>query len=159
MTEGKDAATPPQDTGPPDEAESDPAALNSIEDLDEDRLRVDPLEAGVEPPERPAAVDRYGMTPFEEHQGEDLEQRLAQEQPDTPVPGVRERPVEATPATGLDETLEQETMDTEQVAPAEPGSEDREIHTPAERGGQHADEAGGSVADALRTPRRPAADE
>ncbi|GAB3494146.1 hypothetical protein [Amycolatopsis cihanbeyliensis] len=143
MTEGKDAGTPPQDTGPPDQAETDPAALSSSEDLDEDRLRVDPLEEGVEPPERTAAVDRYGTTPFEEHQGEDLEQRLAQEQPDTP-------------ATGLDETLEQETTDAESVAPPEPGSEDREIHTPAERGGQHADEAGGSVADALRTPRRPA---
>jgi hypothetical protein len=35
---------------PPDSVESDPAALNSAADLDEDRLDVDPLEKGMDPP-------------------------------------------------------------------------------------------------------------
>jgi hypothetical protein len=83
MTEGKDPATPPQDTGPPDDTETDPAALSSAEDLDEDRLGEDPLEAGREPPENWAAADGYGTTPFEQSQGEDLGDRLAQEEPDS----------------------------------------------------------------------------
>src|SRR3954452_3366392 len=49
----------PQDTGLPDAVERDPAALNSAEDLDEDRLRLDPLEAGMDPPERWSAADKY----------------------------------------------------------------------------------------------------
>ncbi|MBF6248211.1 hypothetical protein IU471_32395, partial [Nocardia elegans] len=51
MTEPNDTFDPPQDTGAPDSVETDPAALNSAEDLDEDRLRSDPLEAGMDPPE------------------------------------------------------------------------------------------------------------
>lgn len=83
MTEaGKDPATPPQDTGPPDAVETDPAALSSAEDLDEDRLAQDPLEGGMDPPERWAEADKHGMTPFEEHQGEPHEQRVRQERPD-----------------------------------------------------------------------------
>ncbi|OXM71035.1 MULTISPECIES: hypothetical protein [Amycolatopsis] len=66
----------------PDAVESDPAALNSAEDLDEDRLRVDPLEEGVEPPERYMASDRFGTTPNEVREGESLDGRLAQERPD-----------------------------------------------------------------------------
>ncbi|GHF20821.1 hypothetical protein GCM10017786_63390 [Amycolatopsis deserti] len=66
----------------PDAVESDPAALSSAEDLDEDRLRVDPLEEGVEPPERYMASDRFGTTPNEEREGESLDGRLAQERPD-----------------------------------------------------------------------------
>ena len=57
-----------------DSVETDPAALSSAEDLDEDRLRVDPLEEGIEPPEL-GEVDRYGMTPFEQRQGESWNSR------------------------------------------------------------------------------------
>jgi len=41
MSDGSEPVTPPQDTGMPDSVETDPAALSSAEDLDEDRLRVD----------------------------------------------------------------------------------------------------------------------
>lgn len=78
-----DAATPPQDSGDPDSVEEDPAALSSAEDLDEDRLQEDPLEGGAEPPEHWSGVDRWGTTPFEQSEGEPLEQRLAEERPDT----------------------------------------------------------------------------
>lgn len=149
MTEGKDAGTPPQDTGMPDAAETDPAALNSSEDLDEDRLRLDPLEEGMDPPERWAAADKYGTTPFEEHQGESLEQRVRQEQPDVMPETVPERPVAATPATDLDASIDELPADTEPVVPPE-SVEDP--HSAAERRGQNADETGGSVAEALRDP-------
>lgn len=78
----KDPATPPQDTGRPDQVEEDPAALSSAEDLDEDRLQVDPLEEGMDPPEQGTAATGYGTTPFEHSQGEDLDQRLDAEEPD-----------------------------------------------------------------------------
>jgi hypothetical protein len=77
-----DSPTPPQDTGPPDSVERDGAALSSAEDLDEDRLRVDPLEAGMDPPEGWTAVDKYGVTPFEQSHPRPLSDRLAEEQPD-----------------------------------------------------------------------------
>ncbi|GAA3464648.1 hypothetical protein ACFFSW_28705 [Saccharothrix longispora] len=70
---------PSQDTS---EAESDPAALNAAEDLDEDRIRKDPLEAGMDPPENWSGVTKYGMTPYEESHPRPLADRLAEEQPD-----------------------------------------------------------------------------
>lgn len=65
-----------------DTIETDPAALSGGERLDEDKLGVDPLERGVEPTERWAEADRYGMTPTEQRRGEDLDDKLSQEQPD-----------------------------------------------------------------------------
>ena len=73
---------PPQDTGPPDAVERDPAALNSAEDLDEDRLQADPLEEAMDPPEQPFAVDSYGTTQREQRTARPLDDRLAEEQPD-----------------------------------------------------------------------------
>ncbi len=52
MTENHDTGTPPPERSAPDDVETDPAALSSSEDLDEDQLKVDPLEEGTEPPER-----------------------------------------------------------------------------------------------------------
>ncbi|WP_372511402.1 hypothetical protein [Lentzea californiensis] len=124
MDSGDDLASyaPPHDTGPPDAVETDPAALNSAEDLDEDRLRLDPLEAGMDPPERWSGVDKYGMTPYEEAHPRPLEDRLAEEQPDVPV---AESPL------------------------------DEEVRAEAAGRGQLADEPGGSVAGAARTPEDP----
>jgi hypothetical protein len=65
LTEPSQPYDPPQDTGAPDPVETDPAALNAAEDLDEDRLRVDPLEQGMDPPEHWSGVTKYGMTPWE----------------------------------------------------------------------------------------------
>jgi hypothetical protein len=77
-----DPATPPQDTGLPDQVERDPAALNSAESLDEDRLDSDPLEEAMDPPESWSEADKYGTTPFEQSQGEPLDMKLDAEQPD-----------------------------------------------------------------------------
>lgn len=80
--EGIDPGTPPQDTGRPDQVETDPAALNSAEDLDEDRLEVDPLEEGMDPPEHWSRLEEHGSTPREEHEGQPLEARIREERPD-----------------------------------------------------------------------------
>ena len=123
----------------PDAVETDPAALNSSEDLDEDRLRVDPLEEGVEPPERYTHSDRFGTTPNEEHEGESLDGRLRQERADV-------RPEDEAPAAGgePDDTRgEPETLVPEGSAGGSSVEED-----------QKADKAGGSVAETIRTPPR-----
>ncbi|NUT96574.1 MAG: hypothetical protein HOY78_31580 [Saccharothrix sp.] len=86
----------PQDTGAPDSVETDPAALNSAEDLDEDRLRADPLEAAMDPPERWSGADKYGTTPYEQAHPRPLDDRLAEEEPDTARdPVVAEEAAEA----------------------------------------------------------------
>src|SRR5690606_15888150 len=72
----------PQDSGPPDAVETDPAALNSAEDLDEDRLRSDPLEKAMDPPEDWTGVTEYGMTPYEQAHDRELGERRAGEEPD-----------------------------------------------------------------------------
>ena len=89
-----------------DREAAEPETLSPSEALDEDDLRVDPLEAGVEPPEHWSAVDRYGTTPREVREGEPLGERLKQEEPDTEADPVPERPVAATPVTELDGSIE-----------------------------------------------------
>lgn len=44
---------------------------------------ADELDRGYSPPERWSAAQGYGNTPYEEAVGESLDQRLAQEEPDT----------------------------------------------------------------------------
>jgi hypothetical protein len=152
MEPGMTAGTPPQDTGSPDAVETDPAALNSAEDLDEDRLKVDPLEAGMDPPERWSGADRFGTTPREESEGLDLDARLAEEEPDIAAVEAEEPeepPEYADPADGLatdepDLSVEYRGGEVESIG---------EPETPeAVRRGQSADDAGGSVAAAMRTP-------
>lgn len=82
MTDPSQSYDPPQATGAPDSVETDPAALNAAEDLDEDRLRVDPLEQGMDPPEHWSGATKYGMTPWEEAHPRPLGERLAEERPD-----------------------------------------------------------------------------
>jgi hypothetical protein len=82
MTEPDQSYDPPQDTGEPDAVETDPAALNSAEDLDEDRIRADPLEEGMDPPEHWSGVTKYGMTPWEQAHPRGLGDRIGEENPD-----------------------------------------------------------------------------
>lgn len=95
------------------------------EDLDEDRLAEDPLERGMEPPERPTAATR----PDDGNQ-DVVGQRLDQEEPDiAPQPGSDDAPV---------------------TRPFENHGELPELATGTPN--QSADQAGGSVADAVREP-------
>jgi len=126
---------PPHDTGMPDPVERDPAALNSAEDLDEDRLRLDPLEAGMDPPERWSAADKYGMTPYEQAHPRPLGERLAEEEPDV----TADRPPHDADDLGSPPELI-------------PATGESEVMTEAINRGQAADEAGGSYAITQRTP-------
>ena len=59
----------------------DPAALSSAEGLDEDELRVDPLEKGMDPPERWSPAIEQASSDGETH-----EDRLDAEEPDVQPP-------------------------------------------------------------------------
>lgn len=48
----------------------------------DDRGLPDPLDEGYSPPEKWSPAEGYGNTAFEESQGESLDARLAQEEPD-----------------------------------------------------------------------------
>ena len=60
----------------------EPATMDSTEELDEDELGTDPLEGGLDAPDGWAEADRWGTTPREEREGESLDQRLREEEPD-----------------------------------------------------------------------------
>jgi hypothetical protein len=125
------------DVDPPDSVESDPAALSSAEDLDEDRLAVDPLEEGMDPPEHWSAADRRGMTPSEQATPAPLDERLAEEEPDV---DSAEPPPES-----LDAAVETPTPEaTDEELPPHRGYD--------EANGTSADVAGGSMTEQIRTP-------
>jgi hypothetical protein len=62
--------------GVEDADDPDPAEQLTGEDLEE------PYDTGYSPPERPPAATRYGTTDLEQAEGESLDQRLAEEEPD-----------------------------------------------------------------------------
>ncbi|MDT0393347.1 MULTISPECIES: DUF5709 domain-containing protein [Streptomyces] len=67
----------------PDASEvQDDAGLLDAEDTLENDGVADPLDRGWSPPERPWAVEHYGVTAAERQEGETLDQRLAEELPD-----------------------------------------------------------------------------
>ncbi|MDL2075211.1 DUF5709 domain-containing protein [Streptomyces sp. GXMU-J15] len=67
------------------EIQDDAGLLDAEDTLDSDGVD-DPLDRGWSPPERPWAVERSGVTAAERHQGETLDQRLAEELPDLATP-------------------------------------------------------------------------
>lgn len=80
MTEGGMADDVYQPTGSNEEQE-DAAALD-LQNTVGERSYDDILDEGYSPPERPLGVNRTGTTAAEQHDGETLDQRLAQESPD-----------------------------------------------------------------------------
>ncbi|WP_410571615.1 hypothetical protein [Amycolatopsis sp. cmx-4-61] len=132
-----------------DRDSAEPQSLSPSEALDEDELRVDSLEEGIEPPEHWSAADRFGTTPREIREGEPMDQRLAEEVPDIEPEPVPERPLAATPAAELDESIEDAPPDFEPVAPEE--TMPRRNSNQGRR--ETTDYAGESVADAIRAAR------
>ncbi|MCA6095508.1 DUF5709 domain-containing protein [Streptomyces sp. SCA3-4] len=72
-----------QPVGP--DSQDYPNDLDLENALDGDGLDV-VLDQGYSPPERPLAVNHYGTTVREQREGETLDQRLAEEVPDIPLP-------------------------------------------------------------------------
>ncbi|GAA4787586.1 DUF5709 domain-containing protein [Streptomyces ziwulingensis] len=67
------------------EQREDTGLLDAEDTLEYDGVD-DPLDRGWSPPERPWAVEHEGVTAAERRRGETLDQRLAEETPDTPAP-------------------------------------------------------------------------
>jgi hypothetical protein len=127
---------------------AEPEMLSSIEGLDEDELRVNPLEEGVDPPEHWSAADRFGTTRAELREGESLDQKLSEEQPDIEPEQVPDRPIAVTPADQLNDSIDGLTVDPAGLdadTPEQPPRRHGDMDP-----GEHADEAGGSVAEAIR---------
>ena len=59
--------------------EDQPSNIDGVDDPDVE----DELDRGYSPPERYSAGQGYGNTPYEEATGESLDQRVAQEDPET----------------------------------------------------------------------------
>ncbi|MFK4144643.1 DUF5709 domain-containing protein [Streptomyces sp. NPDC004065] len=73
-----------QPTGSNEEQED--AAPLDMQDAVDERTYDDTLDEGYSPPEKPLGVTKYGTTAAEQHEGESLDQRLAQERPDVGEP-------------------------------------------------------------------------
>lgn len=83
MSDPEFGSTPTSNETEPDATEpTDPANLQSAEDLDEDELGLDPFERGVEPPEDWSPTTKRRPTPRDEREHPTLEERLAEERPD-----------------------------------------------------------------------------
>lgn len=119
-------------------SEPDPAARNAAEDLDEDRLRLDPLEEGMDPPEHWSPAMDQATTARAEREGRPLDERLTEEQADTTPPPAPRDEIDRMDAAG-----ELEGHPTENGQPV--FAHDFET--------QPADEDADSVARELRTPR------
>lgn len=129
--------------GMTDPAERD---LSAAEDLDDDRLQLDSLEAGMDPPEHWSEADRYGMTVAEQRQGQDLDHRLREEEPDVDPDGDGGGlDPDDVPDDALDDSFDDRVADR-------PDESFRHPTTDAMTLGRSADEAGGSMADEIRTP-------
>src|SRR5258707_15083895 len=70
-----------QDTDSWDPDPDDEGQL-SAQDTLSDRGLDDSLDEGYSPPEKPRALNAFGVTQAEAEQGESLDQRIAQEEPD-----------------------------------------------------------------------------
>jgi hypothetical protein len=107
------------------EVQDDAGLLDAEDTLESDGVS-NPLERGWSPPERPWAVEHVGVTAAEGHEGETLDQRLAEEVPDITVPdgdGIGDWP------DGDGEPLDDEVGDARSgrlVAPDEGAHEDEE---------------------------------
>jgi hypothetical protein len=87
--------------------------------LDENELGVDPVEAGVEPPQAWSRETSERVTPYREREGESLDERLWEEEPDVepreakPVAETRTHEIDET----VDEVAEEEVADSGETGP------------------------------------------
>ncbi len=81
--------------------------LDSSESTDSDELGERAGDDGYDAPDSWSAGERTGNTEREEREGETLDEKLAEERPDTPVEDQPDRPVGATPVEDLDDSIDE----------------------------------------------------
>ena len=113
--------------------------LDQSESLDSDEVRNDDGDDVVTPPDDWSEANKFGTTEREALEGESLDQKLAEEEPDTPLEDDLDVPVAATPDDELTEDLVDKVID----------SDDNEDYTPSD--GQHrADVVDGTIVEDSR---------
>ncbi|KHJ72952.1 MULTISPECIES: hypothetical protein [Rhodococcus] len=91
--------------------------LSPSEGLDADEVRNDDGDEVVDPPEDWSGADKFGTTQREEQEGESLDQRLAEEEPDVEPAEPLDKPIAATPADELTEDVDEVIDDATTGAP------------------------------------------
>ncbi|UTT48130.1 MULTISPECIES: hypothetical protein [Rhodococcus] len=91
--------------------------LSPSEGLDADEVRNNDGDEIVDPPEGWSGADKFGTTPREEQEGESLDQRLAEEEPDVEPAEPLDTPVAATPEDELTEDVDEVIDDATTGAP------------------------------------------
>ncbi|MBS9375339.1 hypothetical protein [Rhodococcus sp. B50] len=91
--------------------------LSPSEGLDSDEVRNDDGDEVVDPPEGWSGADKFGTTQREEQEGESLDQRLAEEEPDIEPAEPLDKPVAATPEDELTEDVDEVIDDATTGAP------------------------------------------
>ncbi|MFX1757236.1 Uncharacterised protein [Rhodococcus gordoniae] len=91
--------------------------LSPSEGLDADEVRNNDGDEVVDPPEGWSGADKFGTTPREEQEGESLDQRLAEEEPDVEPAEPLDTPVAATPEDELTEDVDEVIDDATTGAP------------------------------------------
>lgn len=125
MSDPWDASTPSADEVGPDPADpQDPAELQSAGDLDEDEIGTDPLEGGMDPPERWSGVVEDRPTPSEQREGDTIDERVAEERADSDENGGTNKPLAESRLHELDESIdERATSEVADGAVSDEGSE------------------------------------
>jgi hypothetical protein len=110
----RDSAADDIDSGLDETEAPEDEVLDAEDSLETDDLSADPLDTGISPPERHPAAERFGVTGAEAREGETLDERLAQEEPEIPAVEPNE---ESEPRTGR---LVSEDEGAHDVGPDEP---------------------------------------
>ncbi|MBE9376596.1 hypothetical protein IQ251_19275 [Saccharopolyspora sp. HNM0983] len=108
----------PAETGESAPEPEEPTTLGGPTGLDEDEIGEDRTPGGVEPPDEWSRTAADRPTPREQRAGESVEQRLAEERPDTENEPVGTEPVGETREHELDETVDERAE--QQVADSDP---------------------------------------
>lgn len=90
----------------------DEETLDASEGSDSDELGERVGDDGYDAPDGWSGADRTGTTENEELEGESLDEKLAEERPDTPLEDQPDVPVAARPQSELDESID-EVVDDE----------------------------------------------
>ncbi|OZG29050.1 hypothetical protein BH683_011650 [Williamsia sp. 1138] len=85
--------------------------LNPSESLDPDEQRIGADDDVTDPPEDWSEADSFGTTPREELEGESLDEKIAEEEPDVPLEEQPEFPVAVAPDEELSEDLVDRIID------------------------------------------------
>lgn len=85
--------------------------LNPSESLDPDEQRIDADDDVVDPPENWSEANSFGTTPQEEQEGESLDAKIAEEEPEVPLEEQPEVPVAVAPDDQLSEHLVDRILD------------------------------------------------